>query len=87
MGALITVCIVSLVVAAVAGLIVRQSRRQELDRLAEQTRLKVIEAQLVALQTALRIRAAEHQTVQRIRAEVLTPDFGGRAEPEQPWLS
>lgn len=43
------------------------ARRDRMDRLRDQARLKVIEAQMAAMRAALRIQAAEHITRQRMQ--------------------
>jgi hypothetical protein len=55
------------VVGAVGTLRFRRSwRRERVERLRDQARLKVIEGQMTMLRTALRISAAEHTTRRRM---------------------
>ena len=64
MGFLVVTLLVS---ATVGGLVLRRSwQQQHRDRLRDQSRLKVIEAQMAGLRAALRIQAAEHVARQRI---------------------
>lgn len=43
-----------------SGLTMRGLRRERVERLRDQARLRVIEGQMAALRTLLRIEAAEH---------------------------
>jgi len=59
--------IVLVVGVVIGGLMVRRSwRRQRLEQLRDQARLKVIETQMAGLRAALRINAAEHATRRRM---------------------
>ena len=51
---------------ASGGLAMRAVRRERIERLRDQARLRVIEGQLAAMRTLLRIEAAEHMIRTRL---------------------
>jgi hypothetical protein len=64
MGFLVMVLLVAVVAG---GLVFRRSwKRERVDRLRDQARLKVIEAQMAGLRAGLRVNVAEHATRRRM---------------------
>jgi hypothetical protein len=77
--------IILLVGATVGGLMVRRSwRRQRLEQLRDQARLKVIETQMAGLRAALRINAAEHATRRRMHTMYDRDVFSNPTLHEEP---
>jgi len=58
-----------LIIATMSGVLwlARRQRRNRLDQLREQARLKVVEAQMASMRAALRIQAAEYLARRRMQ--------------------
>jgi hypothetical protein len=82
MGSLI-VTLVVLVVSTVSGLwLAKWWRQDRIERLRDQARLKVIEAQLAAMRAALRIQATEHHARQQIRRVYADDSSASSSNPD-----
>ena len=75
--------LVLLIVSIPAGLwFARWQRHARIERLRDQARLKVIEAQMAAMRAALRIQAAEHVARQQMRRVYADDSSANSSNPD-----
>jgi uncharacterized protein HemX len=77
--------IVLLAAVVVGGGLFVDKWRQERSR--DQARLRFIEGQMATLKAALRIQVAEHVARRQMQETVLQPEFSGRHDAGDPWVS